>query len=208
MNTLLAASLAHLTQLLGGNLGAAILGLSLAVRLVCVPLTLTVARRTLRRQKILRDLQPEIELLKKRYEKKPEKMFAELRELYRKHHCSPFDLVTLLGGLIQLPIFAMLYGAVRSVLRPTVGFLWIRNLATPDGILISLILLLTGVAAYFSPGITEQARTTIVVVQTIVTAVIVWKLAAGLGLYWIASGVVGLLQNLWLRRSPSIPNPA
>jgi len=207
MNTFLAASLTHLTQLFGGNLGAAILGISLAVRLACLPLTLALARRALRRQKILRDLQPQIELLKQRYEKKPEKLFAELRELYRKHHCSPFDLVTLLGGLIQLPVFGMLYGTARSVLRPS-GFLWIRNLATPDGILISLILLLTGFAAYFSPGITEQARTTIVVVQTLITAVIVWKLAAGLGLYWIASGVVGLLQNLWLRRSQPLPNPA
>lgn len=208
METLIAASLTHLTQLLGGSLGAAILGLSLSVRLACVPLTVAIAKRTLRRQKILRDLQPQIDALKKRHEKNPEKLLAELRELYRRNGCNPFDAVSLIGAFIQLPIFGMLYGTIRSALRSPTGFLWIRNLATPDGILISLILLLTGLGAYFAPGISEQARTSIVVIQTIITAVIVWKLAAGLGLYWVASGVISMLQNLWLRRSPVIPSPA
>ena len=36
--------------------------------------------------------------------------------------------------------------------------------------------------------------------QVLFTGLIVWKLAAGLGLYWFVSNLVGLFQVLWLRR--------
>lgn len=42
-----------------------------------------------------------------------------------------------------------------------------------------------------------------VFIQIAVTALIAWKLAAGLGLYWAASSAVGLGQSLWLRRRAS-----
>jgi YidC/Oxa1 family membrane protein insertase len=45
-----------------------------------------------------------------------------------------------------------------------------------------------------------MAKTTLIYIQIAVTFLIVWKLAAGLGLYWAASGAVGLVQNLLLRR--------
>ena len=41
-----------------------------------------------------------------------------------------------------------------------------------------------------------------------VTFIIVWKLAAGLGLYWASSSLVGIFQTLWLRsRTDAKPYP-
>jgi len=204
MDAPLAGAIAHLTTATGGNLGAAIFTFSLAVRLGFLPLTLWLARRGQRRQEIVRTLQPEIEALKIQFKKQPEKLFAETRNLYRRHNLRIVDLPTIGGGFLQLPIFAMVYGSIRSALKLPASFLWIRNLSAPDLILTLLVLSTTAVSAYFTPNLPDQARTSLIAVQVIMTGFILWKLAAGLGLYWAASNLVGLLQTLWLRRTTSL----
>jgi YidC/Oxa1 family membrane protein insertase len=199
MNDMIIVLLAALAHSLGGSLGCAILTLSLGIRVALLPLTLRLARRARRNQEIMRALQPELEQLKKHFAKKPERVFEEMQKLYRKHDCSPFDLPTLVGSFIQLPIFGMLYGSIRTSLAANSAFLWIRNLASPDVWLTLVILSLTGATAYLMPSTSAQLRNTMMAVQLFVTFLIVWKLAAGLGLYWMSSSLVGLFQTLWLR---------
>jgi YidC/Oxa1 family membrane protein insertase len=200
MYTLLVAALAHLVQIFGGNLGCAILVLSLGIRIALLPLTIRISRRMMRNQQIARTLQPELDEIKKRFEKKPELLFGEMQKVYKKHGFSPFDLPAMLGSFIQLPVFAFIYQAIRDSVAGSGPFLWIRSLASPDGWLTLVILMLTGVTAYFMPNVSESAKTTLILIQIAVTCFIVWKLMAGLGLYWVASSSVGLFQNLWLRR--------
>jgi len=199
MNDTFVALLAYLAQMFCGSLGCAIIALSLGVRVALLPLTIRLARRARRNQEIMRALQPEIEQLKKRFAKKPERLFEEMHKLYRKHGCSPFDLPAMVGGFIQLPIFGMLYSSIRNALNGGSAFLWIKNLASPNFCLTLLILALTGLSVYWMPSASEQVRFTLMLIQMAVTFLIVWKLAAGLGLYWATSSVVNLFQTLWLR---------
>jgi YidC/Oxa1 family membrane protein insertase len=199
MNDTIIALLAYLTQLFGGSLGCAILTLSLGARVALLPLSIKLARRARRNQEIMRLLQPEIEQLRKRFEKKPERLFAEMRKLYHQHGCNPFDVPVLVAGFIQLPIFGILYRSIRSSLGSSGAFLWIKNLALPDFFLTLAILSLTGLTAYLMPSASAQMRSTLVIIQVIVTFLIVWKLSAGLALYWVSSGAVNLFQTLWLR---------
>ena len=198
MNDTLVVLLTCLAQSFG-SLGCAIITLSLGIRLALLPLTLKLARRARRNQELMRALQPEIEQLKKRFAKKPERLFEEMGKLYRKHDCRPFDVPTLVGSFIQFPIFAMLYGTIRNSLGSSSAFLWIKNLALPDFYLTLVVLFLTGLSAWLLPSAPAQVRSTLIVVQLIVTFLVVWKLAAGLSLYWVSSGVVSLFQTLWLR---------
>src|SRR5689334_13201059 len=145
MNDSIIALLTGLTQSLG-SLGGAIIALSLGVRLAFLPLTIKLARRARRNQEIMQRLQPELEQLKKRFEKNPERLFAEMRKLYQKHGCNPFDIPTLVGGLIPLPIFGILYSSIRSSLGSSNAFLWIRNLASPDFCLTLVVLSLTALS--------------------------------------------------------------
>jgi YidC/Oxa1 family membrane protein insertase len=199
MHNLLVATLAYLVQLFGGNLGYAIVALSLGIRVALLPLTIALARRAQRNQEILRALQPEIEELKRRFAKKPDRMWQEVSRLYRKHHYSPLDLPALAGAFAQLPVFGMLYSTIRGALTANSAFLWIRSLAAPDFLLTLAILGLTGLSAWLMPNASGNARMTMIFIQLAVTSLIVWKLAAGLGLYWASSGLVGLMQTLWLR---------
>lgn len=199
MNDTIIALLAYLTQIFGGSLGCAILTLSLAARVAFLPLSIKLARRARRNQEIMRLLQPEIEQLRKQLEKKPERLFEEMRKLYHKHGCNPFDLPALLAGFIQLPIFGILYSSIRSALNSRSAFLWIKNMALPDFFLTLAILSLTGLTAYLMPSASEQMRNTLIIIQVVITFLIVWKLSAGLALYWISSGMVNLFQTVWLR---------
>jgi YidC/Oxa1 family membrane protein insertase len=208
MNDPILALLASFTQLLGGSLGWAIILLSLGVRGALFPLTIRLARRARRNQEIMQRLQPQIERLKQRYEKKPERLFQEMRALYRENDCSPFDLPTLAGSFIQLPIFGMLYRSIRSSLASSGAFLWIKSLAAPDFLLTLVILSLTGVSVWLMPSASGQMKSTLLVIQIIVTFLIVWKLAAGLGLYWASSSAVGVVQTVWLRYRDEGPRRA
>jgi YidC/Oxa1 family membrane protein insertase len=199
MNDMIVALLFSLSHSFGGSLGWAIVVLSLGIRVALLPLTISLARRARRNQEILQRLQPEIDRLRQRYEKKPERLFEEMRRLYRRHDCSPFDIPTLLGSFIPLPIFGMVYSSIRNSLTSSAAFLWIRSLASPDFLLTLMILSLTGVSAYLMPSVSGQMRSTLIVLQVVVTFFIVWKLAAGLGLYWASSSLVGVFQTLWLR---------
>jgi len=199
MSTLLVSAIAFLGQILGGSLGGAIVVLSLSVRIALLPISIRLARRAQRNQATLRVLQPDIEELKRRFEKRPERLFEETMKLYKKHNFSPFDATTLFASFLQLPVFGLLYGAIRRSLPSSRGFLWIKNLSTPDTFLTLLILSITAMTAYWIPSASEHARSTMIAIQVIITSLIVWKLAAGLGLYWLASNFVSLFQALWLR---------
>jgi YidC/Oxa1 family membrane protein insertase len=202
MNDLVVTWIANLSQLFGGSPGCAIIALSFGVRVALLPLTIKLARRAQRNQEIIRMLQPEIGELKKRFEKKPEQLFEEMRKLYKKHDCTLFDLPVMLGTFVQFPIFAMLYTSIRNSLGAGASFGWIKNLAAPDFLLTLIITALAGVSAYLMPSASEQMRNGLVAFQVIVTFLLVWKLAAGLGLYWVSSNLVGLFQTLWLRYRP------
>lgn len=203
MNEMILSLLAALSHSFGGSLGCAIVILSLGIRIALLPLTIKLARRAQRNQDIMRVLQPEIEQLKKQFEKKPERFFTEMQALYRKHDCNPFDIPMLLGSVIQLPVFGILYSGIRSSLSSSGTFLWIRNLAAPDFLLTAVILALTGISVHFMPSASGQVRSALIIFQVVVTFLIVWKLAAGLSLYWVSSGMVGLIQTLWLRNLPN-----
>ena len=74
-----------------------------------------------------------------------------------------------------------------------------RSLASPDFLLTLVILSLTGVSVSLMPSASGQMRSTMILLQVGVTFLLVWKLAAGLGLYWASSSLVGKFQTLWLR---------
>jgi len=199
MNDLIINLIASLAHSLGGNLGGAILVLSLGIRAALLPLTIRLARRARRNQEIMRALQPEIDQLKKRFEKKPERLFEEMQKLYKKHGCSVLDVPALAVGFVQLPIFMALYSSIRASISASSAFLWIKNLATPDFFLTLVIISLTGASVYLIPNTSAHMRNTLVAIQVVVTFFIVWKLAAGLGLYWVSSSSISLFQTLWLR---------
>ncbi len=197
----LGAALFVLAQAYGGNLGLAIITLSLCVRLTLLPVTIRLARRAEARQAKLLELQPEIRRLTARYRSDPQWLNTELFKLYRRHQLSPLDLRSFLGNLVQLPFGAGLYTAISRGLGEGGRFLWIANLARPDTILALLIGALTYITSVFVPGLPLHSRLMTMLVPALLTVLLAWTLASGVGLYWATSTVTGALQFAVVRRS-------
>ncbi len=199
MNDLLLSMMSNLSQLFGGSMGWTILVLSLAVRFALLPLTLHLARKMLANQRKIKALQPQVDEIKARLAGQPQQMMAAMSKLYQDNGAKFIDGSSLMGALVQLPVFGLMYKAIDNVAGSGGSFLWVRNLGTPDVLLTGLVLGLTALSAYYFPSMGGNAQTLMVIVQVAVTALFIWKLSAGLGLYWLGSSMVGAIQTLVLQ---------
>lgn len=198
----LQAGLFVLAHLYGGNVSLAIITLSFMVRLALLPLTLRIARRSQQQQLRLQEIQPELERLKKHYRSNPEKLSQKTLELYKKRDVQLLDGAGLMGNLLQLPIFAGLFSAIKQGVGSGGRFLWIADISQPNILLALLIAALTFVTSVLSPNSQQQGRNLFLLLPALLTLFFVWRLSAGLGLYWAASSLVGMLQAAMLRRRP------
>lgn len=113
----------------GLSYGFAIIGLTIMVRGSLYPLS---RKQAVGAQK-MKELQPQIAELKKKYGDDREKLGRAQMELFSKNNYNP--LAGCLPIFLQLPIFFGLYTALNNAvqLRGT-PFLWIDNLAAPDAL--------------------------------------------------------------------------
>lgn len=200
MNDILASCMSGIAMLFDGNMGWAILVLALSVRVALLPLTLHLSRRMLSNQRKVKALQPQVDAIKERLAAKPADMFAAISALYKANGAHVIDRSSFIGLLVQLPVFGLLYKAISNASSGAGSFLWMKSLATPDAAVTAIVLLLTAISAYYFPSAAGGPAMVMVAVQVLVTAFILWKLAAGVSLYWVASAFVGAIQTWVLRR--------
>ena len=192
-------SLVALSAAFGGSLGLSIIAVSLTFRGALSPWAISLKRRAADQRLRLAAMKPESDLLQKRYAKDPARLWSELKALREKHGMRTLGAGGLLLGLAQLPVFALLSAAIRQGLTLGGRFLWIRDLARPDIILLLGVVALSGVVAGTGVSTPAGMRMNLAFVSALVSAVILWKLSAGMGLYWAVSSGVTLAQTAWVR---------
>jgi YidC/Oxa1 family membrane protein insertase len=196
----IAALLNQLAAWLDGSYGLAVIVLALAVRLAMLPMTLHAAEQGWLRQRKLAALKPQLERLRERHAKDPAAHAAAMQSLYREHGIASGLGSGLLTALVQAPMSAGIYAAIRQGVASMGAFLWIPKLARPD-LWLALLVAVVGMAAMLlHPMLPEQLRTLLHWLPLLISFLMVWHVAAGLGLYWLGSGSVSVAQNLLLRR--------
>ena len=198
---LLRATILGVAQVCNGSVGAAVILVSFAIRLALLPLTLRLARRAREHQRRLRELQPELERVQRRYAKDPAPLWRKTAAVYRRHGVKPVDGRGMLGGLAQAPLFIALYSALRRGLGEG-RFLWIPNTSLANSVLTVLVALLTGLSMLSSPS-PESARNAQIVTAVLITATPLWFLGSTSALFALSTGagsLVGILQGWILRR--------
>src|SRR5438067_2908670 len=98
-------------HLVGGSWGLAIIGLTVVIRAVLVPLTF-------RQLKAMQEMQrhvPEMQALKEKYKDDKQRQQQELMNFYRENKINP--LASCLPLLLQLPVFISLFYMLRSDLK-------------------------------------------------------------------------------------------
>lgn len=115
---------------LGIPYGLAIICLTIIVRGALFPLS----RKQAIGARKMKELQPKIAELKKKYGEDKEKLARAQMELFSKNNYNP--LAGCLPLFLQLPIFIGLYNALNSsVDLRMASFLWVDNLAAPDALI-------------------------------------------------------------------------
>ena len=202
---LLRAVLFALAHVCGGSLGGGIVVLSLIVRLALLPLTYRLALRAQEYQAALRRLKPQLDALQRRHAADPLTLAQETRALQARNGLGMAPKGTLLGALVQMPIGAGLYSTIGSIAKRAGQFLWIHDLSRPDALVASVAAGLAGAAVAAGPSSTGSRGSAAVAAG--ITFVLAWRLSAGVGLYWVASNVVSVVQSLLVRRATAAARP-
>jgi YidC/Oxa1 family membrane protein insertase len=168
----------------------------------------------------MKEIQPELTELRKKYSKEPEKFAVAQRELFRKHNHNPF--AGCLPVFLQLPIFIGLYNALYYAIDLRLArFLWVDNLAAPDALfmfpgplplvgwhefnllpILTCGLFLVQQKMFLPPAETEEQRMTnrMMNFMTVFMGFMFYKSPAGLCLYFMASSIWGICERKLLDR--------
>jgi YidC/Oxa1 family membrane protein insertase len=146
----------------------------------------------------MRKLQPRMQQLKERYGDDRQKLQMATMELYKKEKVNPA--AGCLPVFIQMPIFLALYWMLSESVElrhaPWIG--WITNLSARDPYFILPVLnvLIMWTTQKLTPmtGM-DPAQQKMMQMMPLVMGVMFAFFPAGLVLYWVTNGALGLLQQ-------------
>ena len=176
---------------LTGNFGLAIIGVTILMKIILLPLTLKQDKS----MKSMKKLQPELDKIKEQYKGDSKMLNQKTMELYQKHKVNPA------GGclplLVQLPILWALFGVLRGGIVPQDStFLWMQ-LVQPDPYYILPVLI--GVVSFVQQKVMGSSDNpqmkNMMYMFPIMMVFISYKMPAGLQIYWLTSSLAGVIQQ-------------
>jgi YidC/Oxa1 family membrane protein insertase len=222
INNSILQTLTFFYQFLGGNLGLAIIALTLFIRSILIPITLP----SLRSAKKMQALKPALDNLKKKHKNDKKKLQQAQMALYKKNNINPA--AGCLPQIAQIIVLISLYRVLMDFIDQDVvnglalnlKFLWL-DLSQPDPLYILPVLaglfqlvfsivmqtgLKTEVKAPKNKSKKQKEEDNLEMAQTmqkqmlytmpLMTTIIALKFPSGLALYWTISTVFSLVQQL------------
>lgn len=193
-----------------GNYGLAIILTTLLIKALLFPVTLKQEKS----MQMMKELQPEIDEIQKKYKGDKAKINEMTAQLYREKNVNPFS--SCLPLIIQLPIFVALYYAFMSSEIPqTATFLWF-NLKKPDALFVihnfsinilpiisSLLMivqqkLMTPTSKNKENG--ENAMQSAMLMMPIMMLFIFYKFPSGLNLYYVINTAISILIQIYVMK--------
>jgi YidC/Oxa1 family membrane protein insertase len=219
----------HYLNLLLGNMGWAIIGLTVIIKALLFPL----AYKSYVSMSKMKALQPEMEKIKEHAGEDRMKMQTEIMALYKREKVNPA--AGCLPILLQIPIFFSLYKVIFVTLElrhaPFIG--WIRDLSAPDP---TSILNLFGLLPWAAPGPDSLLFIFSIGIWPVLMGISMWlqmklnpaptdptqamifnwmpwifmfmlgTFASGLVIYWVANNMITFTQQYLIMRSQGV-NP-
>lgn len=205
-----------------GDYGFAIIGLTILIRILLLPLTVRQTKSMYELQRI----QPKIKELQEKYKDNKEKAAEETMKFYRENHVSPFG--GCLPMLLQMPIFLALYqmlstygdkpglfpkyiAALPDAAAEAAARFWVVlpditmsasqmykasgiGPAIPYIIFVILFGLATVVPQLMQPGAQAQQKQMAFMMGAMMLF-FGWQVSGGVLLYWVTQGLLGLAQQ-------------
>jgi len=210
-----------------GNMGFAIITLTLIIKTILFPL----AWKSYVSMSKMKKLQPEMEKIKERVGDDRQAMQKEMMALYKKEKVNPAS--GCLPILLQIPIFFSLYKVlfVTIEMRHAPFIAWIEDLSAPDptsflnlfGLLpwatpgpesflyifsIGVFPILMGVTMWLqqklNPAPTDPTQAAIFAWMPWVFMFMLGTFASGLVIYWVANNTITFIQQYLIMRSQGV----
>ncbi|MBI3549924.1 MAG: membrane protein insertase YidC [Elusimicrobia bacterium] len=185
-----------------GNYGWAIILLTLLIQLLVFPLTY----KSLKATAGMRKIQPEIAKLQQKYKEDAQRLNMEMMELYKSKGVNP------MGGclpmLVQMPVFVALYNTLRGAweLHGAPWMFWVKDLSAHDPFYI-LPVTMGGIMFFqnkMNPAMTsDPTQAKMMLWMPVIFTFMFLKFPAGLVLYWLTNSLMGVVQQLALRKKLS-----
>ncbi len=191
------------------NSGYAVLGVSVAVTFLCLPLYIVAESWQEKERAIQKRLKPGVDRIKAVF--KGDEQYMILSTYYRQNHYHPMmALRSSFGLLIQVPFFMAAY-TYLSNLEELQGFsfLFIRNLGAPDALFsiggftvnvlpIAMTLINCIAGAIYTKGFPLKEKIQIYG-MAVIFLVLLYNSPAGLVLYWTMNNIFSLVKNIFYK---------
>ena len=204
------------------DIGLAIIILTIIIKLILHPFS----TQSLKSQRALQKLQPQLEELKRKYKDQKEKLASEMMLLYKKEKVNPFS--SCLPLLIQLPFLIAVFQVFRSGLNPeslNLLYPFVQNPGQLNPISFGIINLaeknlilsiFAGLAQFFQAkmmitkkppaniagskdeGMMAMMNKQMLYFMPVMTVIIGMSLPGGLILYWFLTTVLTIFQQFYL----------
>lgn len=201
-----------------GDLGIAIILLTIIIRFIFYPLFY----KSFKNQTLMQKIQPDIERVQREMKDNKEGQAKALMALYRDHKINPFSSFLLL--FIQLPVLIALYQVFLNGFKGDLSailYSFIPNPGTINPIFLGLIdlsqksiiiVILAAVVQYWQGHLslakagkdgesqTAQIGRKMVYIGPVLTVLILGNLPAAVGLYWLVSSLFSVGQQMVINR--------
>lgn len=184
-----------------GNLGWAIIMLTVVIKVFFFPLT----QKSFKSMKKMQKVQPKLKILQQRYKNDKTKLNEELVALYKENKINP------LGGclpmLLQIPVFIALYKVLlKSIDLKGAHFIWwLTDLSVKDPYYVTPILM--GISMFaqqkLSPAGADPMQRNIMLAMPVVFTIMFLSFPSGLVIYWLVSNILSILQQYHINNSHS-----
>lgn len=185
-----------------GDLGIAIILLTILVRFLLMPLSF---KQKLSMQAQLK-LSKGLEEIKEKYKKNKEKLDMETKKYYEKNAKGMFGCLT---SLLQIPVIFTLYNVILNMPMQvgTILLPWVVSLKMTDSLfIVPMVYIISMLSPNILPyipflKITTQAKLskTNVIITTVISALITFKAPVALGIYFITSSLFSFIEEVIFR---------
>lgn len=188
------------------NWGWAILFLTFFITVAMAPTRVAMMKSSIKMQRI----QPQMNFIKEKYKKykfdDPRKadMNREMQELYKKEGVNMFG--GCLPMLVQFPLLLAFYEVLENAIELRhAHWLWLHDLSVADPYHI-LPILMVGSQFFFqlftpSPGVDAAQQKMMAFTMPLFSGFITWHYAAGMALYWTASNLLNIAQQMVINQT-------
>ncbi len=187
------------------NWGAAIILLTLFVKLLFFPLT----QKSFESSRRMQALQPKLNALKEKYKDNKELQTQETMKLFQEHKVNPMG--GCLPTLIQFPVWIALYNVMLySVELYDTSFLYLQDLteADPYGVVPTIYAVLMIVQQRMMPmsPTMDETQQKMLKAMPLIFAFFMFSFPSGLVMYFCVNMMLTIIQQWFIRRKfPDVP---